>query len=299
MTSTNPSNQGRWAALAALNLAAVLFGAIALFGRIDASPVWIVAGRTFFGALTLLAVALARRVLARPTGGQVIAGAVTGALLALHWITFFWSVQTGGVAIATLTVSAFPLFTILISAVREKKPPAALEVAACVAIMIAIALIARPSGGAGVLTGAIAGLISAALFSVFSLASQGLMRALGPLNLSILQYVMATLLMAPALPFFKAVEGGSAWLAVLALGVFGTALSFQLYLFALTRLPAVVCGGFVCLEPVYAIVLAALIYREPISLLVAVSGVIIVGSSLALLRWSKAAAPGALTGAQP
>ncbi|MEI7932635.1 MAG: DMT family transporter, partial [Alphaproteobacteria bacterium] len=156
-----------------------------------------------------------------------------------------------------------------------------------------------PSASPGVLIGAFAGLTSAALFSVFSLASQGLMRQLGPLNLSILQYIMATLLLAPFLPFLKPVEGQSAWLAIAALGVVGTALSFQLYLFALTRLPAVVCGGFVCLEPVYAIVLAALIFHEPIGVMVAVSAVIIVGSSMALLRWSRAAAPDALTGAQP
>ena len=114
-----------------------------------------------------------------------------------------------------------------------------------------------------------------------------------PITLS----TMAIVLLAPILPFAKAVAGLDGWLALVALGVFGTALSFQLYLFALGRMPAVVCGGFTCLEPVYAIALAALLFSEPISPLVALSAAIIVGASLVLLSGSKdppAAEPGVL-----
>ena len=286
------SSSGRWAGLLAVNLTAVLFGAIALFGRIDASPVWIVAGRMAFAAVVLAAVGAARRTLVRPQARHLIPAAVSGALLALHWITFFWSAQAGGVAIATLTVSAFPLFTILIEAVREKKPPATVEVIACLASLAAIALIARPDPAEpGVMIGAAAGLVSAALFSFYSLASRRLMDEVGPLNLSLAQYILACLMLAPALAFFQPVTGAGSWLAVAALGVFGTALSFQLYLFALIRLPTAVVGGFTCLEPIYAIALAAAIFHEPVSPLVAVSAVMVVGASLALLRWSKGPAP--------
>ena len=296
MTAPNPP-PSRWPALAAVNLAAVIFGCNALFGRIDASPVWLVAGRMGFAALALLLIGLARRTLVRPSPRQIAGCALSGVLIALHWITFFASVQAGGVAIATLTVSGFPLFTILLNAARDRKPPQGIEVAASLAIMAAIALIARPRGAPGVVTGAILGLTSAALFSVYSLASERLVRELGPLNLSMLQYALAAMLLAPILPFAKAVAGLDGWLALVALGVFGTALSFQLYLFALGRMPAVVCGGFTCLEPVYAIALAALLFSEPISPLVALSAAIIVGASLVLLSGSKdppAAEPGVL-----
>jgi drug/metabolite transporter (DMT)-like permease len=287
-----PESPGRLAGLIAINVTAVLFGAIALFGRIEASPVWIVAGRMAFAALVLAAVGAVRRTLVRPRRRHLAPAAVSGALLALHWITFFWSAKAGGVAIATLTVSAFPLFTILIDAARLRKAPAAVEVIGCLAIMIAIALIARPDAQSpGIMVGTGAGLASAALFSFYSLASRRLMDEVGPLNLSLAQYVLACLMLAPALAFFRPVEGAGSWVALAALGVFGTALSFQLYLFALTRLPASVCGGFVCLEPIYAIVLAALIFHEPVTPMVIVSAAIIVAASLALLRWSKGPAP--------
>jgi drug/metabolite transporter (DMT)-like permease len=76
----------------------------------------------------------------------------------------------------------------------------------------------------------------------------------------------------------------------MALGVIGTALTHQLYLFALRRLPASVCGGFVTLEPVYAILFAALLFGEQVQPMVLVSAALIIGASLLLLRNSPAAA---------
>jgi hypothetical protein len=51
-----------WTALAAVNIAAIVFGTTALFGKLDVSPVWIVAGQGAFAAITLLILGIARRV---------------------------------------------------------------------------------------------------------------------------------------------------------------------------------------------------------------------------------------------
>lgn len=64
----------------------------------------------------------------------------------------------------------------------------------------------------------------------------------------------------------------------------------QLYFYALNRLSAATCGGFVALEPVYAILLAALFFGEPVTGWVAVSAALIVGASFALLRLEGAPA---------
>mgnify|MGYP003353173838 FL=1 len=68
-----------------------------------------------------------------------------------------------------------------------------------------------------------------------------------------------------------------------------TALMHQLYFFALKHLPASVCGGFVALEPVYAILFAALLFSDVVSPVVALSGALIVGASFLLL--SRATTP--------
>ena len=68
------------------------------------------------------------------------------------------------------------------------------------------------------------------------------------------------------------------------LGVVTTALMHHLYLFGLKRLSATTCNGFIALEPVHPIVLAAVIFGEPLALEVVVSGTLIIGSSVMLLR---------------
>lgn len=275
----------RRAALAAVNLAAVIFGSVALFGAVGVSPLWLVAGRSAIAAAPLL-VALAIRGAPFWPGRQAPAVAATGSILAVHWLAFFASVQTGGVAVATVTVAAFPLFAILLDAVRLRRRPSAAEIAAGAAIVAAVALIARPdrAGGAATLLGASLGLAAAALFAVFSLISRPLVGRFGALRLSAWQYAACALTLAPFLSLSPAPHAAEQWLALAILGLAGTALAHQLYLFALARMPAAACGAFVSLEPVYAIVLAALLLGQPLRASAFAAAAIIVGASWLLLR---------------
>jgi drug/metabolite transporter (DMT)-like permease len=276
----------RWAGLLAVNLAAVILGSAALFGRIDASPAWIVAGRTAFASVVIGGLILVRRQPVRLTGRRLGPILVTAALLAAHWIAFFASVQMAGVAVAAVTVATFPLFSILIEAALARRRPHAVEMLSGAAIVAAVALIVGPGAPATpqALPGAVLGLGAAALFAVFALASQTLMKGMGQLPLSLVQYVLATLILLPVLPFVRPIHGAADWLAVAALGVVLTAGGHQLYLFGLSRLPASVCGALVSLEPVYAIVFAAVLFHEPLRPAAAASGAIIVGATWLLLR---------------
>src|SRR4051812_11453259 len=80
-------------AVVAVNIAALIFGATALFGRIEASPAWIVAGRGFFACLTLFAVAATRGTPLQLPARRFGRVALSALLLALHWIAFFTAVR--------------------------------------------------------------------------------------------------------------------------------------------------------------------------------------------------------------
>lgn len=75
-----------------------------------------------------------------PTTAQLRGLLVTGILLAIHWLTFFESVQLAGVAIATLTFAVFPLFTVLLEGMKAPRRPSLLELGAGFAIVVAVAL---------------------------------------------------------------------------------------------------------------------------------------------------------------
>lgn len=128
--------------LIAINVAAVLFGTAALYGKLNLSPLWIVAARGAFASVALIAFGSLRGGLqGLPSGRQLKSLLVTGSLLAIHWLTFFASVQVAGVAVATLTFAAFPLFTVLLESLRAGRRPSVLETGAGFAIVAAVALL--------------------------------------------------------------------------------------------------------------------------------------------------------------
>ena len=279
--------------LIAINIAAIIFGSAALFGKLDISPFWIVAMRGFFAAVTLFLVGRLRGDVLRLRGrGLLLPLVVTGLLLSAHWLSFFASVQLSGIAIATLTFAAFPLFTVLVTACLQRKLPSVLQTAAGIVIMIAVALLVDIKDGGAVLYGALAGLASALLYAFFSIQSKQLISKMAPLNISLAQNIVVFVSLLPALPFVSPAPAlASDWLWLAVLGIVTTALMLQLFLFALARLSAAVCSGFVALEPVYAVAFAAIFFKEPLTIWVFVSGVLIVGSSVALLFADRAKRP--------
>lgn len=280
------SDRRKTQGLVAINIAAVIFGSAALYGKLNVSPVWIVAMRALFACAALLAMAAYRSKLRPLDKGLWPATLSSGAILAVHWLSFFAAVQLAGIAIATLTFAVFPLFTLMLDAIRLGRRMTLAEVGAGLVIILAVLLLvdARFYGSNKAL-GAFAGIASALSFAWFGIASKRLGQVLSPLLVSLYQNAMVGVLLAPLLPFAgPAPRGAFEWSCLALLGVVTTAVMHQLYFFALQRLSAGVCSGFVALEPVYAILMAAAIFGEPVTLRVGLSAALIISSSLILLR---------------
>ena len=272
--------------LIAINLAAIIFGTAALYGTLDISPFWIVMMRGTFASIAIAAVGLLSGGLGLfPTIAQLRGLLVTGILLTIHWVTFFESVQLAGVAVATLTFAVFPLFTVLLVTMTARRRPSLLELGAGLAIILAVALLVDAKDSDAQLTGAIVGLGSALSFAVFGIKAQLLTTEIQPLMVSLIQNLTVALCLTPTLVFSsQAPHTTTDWVCLMLLGVVTTAFMHQLYLFALKRLSATTCSGFIALEPVYAIVFAAIFLGEPLTLWVLVSAALIIGSSIVLLR---------------
>ena len=269
--------------LIAINIAAVIFGSAALYGKLNVSPLWIVCMRGAFAAATLFIIGGARNEIVNPKHNLKTL-VITGVVLSLHWLTFFWSVQMAGVAIATLTFAAFPLFTLIIEALKKKTRLKLIEVIAGIVIIFAVALLIKfDSVSKDILIGTIAGIASAVLFSIFGIVSQDLTESLPTLTVSFIQNLVVCIVLIPFLLVVKPVPDAPVeWICLVLLGVVTTALMHQLYFYALKRLSASTCSGFVALEPVYAILFAGLIFSEPLPARVAISGILILAASFLL-----------------
>lgn len=271
--------------LLAINVAAIIFDSAALYGKLNVSPVWIVALRGIFAAIALLIVGIMRKEIQVPSAPSRPHLAITGALLCLHWLTFFYSVQFSGVAVATLTFAVFPLFTLILEAFTQKKRLKPLGVVAGSMIVVAVALLVKVDNTRPLLAlGAVLGLASAVLFAFFGTMSKALTGGLSTISVSFYQNVAVFVVLLPFMPFTSPRPNDAMeWVYLLMLGIITTALMHQLYLFALKRLTAGICSGFVALEPVYAILFASLLFSEPVSLVVAVSGMLILIASFLIL----------------
>lgn len=279
----SPQTQG----VVAINIAAVIFGTAALYGKLNVSPFWIVALRGGFAALALGLIGGYRGDIQRLASPSVRTLLLSGLLLAAHWLTFFVSVQQAGVAVATLTFATFPLFTVLVEAAHQRRLPRPAEILVGVIIVAAVALLVDPVAGQNNLSGAVAGLVSGFTYALFWRTSHKL-GGLSPVNLSFWQNLAVMAFLAPALPFATPAPASAVeWISFAALGTINTAIMLLIYLYALRRISPSTCSGFIALEPVYAILFAALFFSEPVTPWIMISIVLILGASFTLLKIEK------------
>jgi drug/metabolite transporter (DMT)-like permease len=280
-----PSGTGRIRGLIAINVTAIIFGTAALFGKLPVSPLWIIGVRSVVATVTLLIWGAITRELVSVPRGKWAAVAASAVIMTVSWILFYSTVQLGGVAIATLTFSTFPLFALLIDAWHLRRRPKPVELTASGAIFGAVYLVVGSSASPGALWGVAGGLGSAVLYAVYWHLGRSLRPELSETMISLSQSAAIAALVLPWLPFAGRPPTQVAdigWL--IWFGAVNTALASQLYLYALRDLSASSCGAFVAMEPIYAITFAALIFHEPLSPRVAVGGIIILGASYLLSR---------------
>jgi len=247
----------------ALHLAVLLFGAAALVAQATSlDPGALTLGRCLVAAPVLLL--LARRL--RPRGAPWPSGIHllgSGVLLAFHWISFFHAMRLGGVPVALLSYASFPAFALLLDrlvpAGRAPAPPLGPQVAQLFLLAAGLALLAGGEAAAPRWEALASGLASGAAFAGLARWNSRLRRRHGALELTGLQLSVAVLaLLVPhAGGLSKATPQD--WGLLLVLGLACTALGHGLFLHALKRVPPFQAGVAAGLEPVYGLLLAALL----------------------------------------
>ena len=290
------------ASLLAIHLVAFLFGMTGILGSlIEADANTITFGRAAFAVLALSPLLLTTTFMSRrltpqskpdpsySPHGSVQPGrlhltgytCLSGLFLAVHWVTFFMSVKTAGVALATLGFSSFAAFI------------------ACIEWFISGCKISRADGfrtlgvtsGLIVMTpslsmadqstfGFLLGLASGLSFAAMAVINSRRLSGLNPVAVARNQNLIVMLLMAPmAWPQLSLMSAQSwVWLAVL--GVLCTGLAHSLFVYSLKRLRVSMAGLVIALEPVWAIAAAWLLFAQAPQVRTLLGGALIVGSIL-------------------
>jgi drug/metabolite transporter (DMT)-like permease len=248
-------------ALVSLHVAALLFGFAGLFGKwLVLPPAAIVLGRTLVASVTLWALL---RISREPVGRVEWRLAAGGAVLALHWVTFFQAIQTASVAIGLLGYASFPIFVLMLEVAMLKHTPARSDWMLALIVAFGLALIAPELRlDNHVVRGLLWGVLSGFTFALLAVGNRQLVarRAAGEIalwqNACAAACLLPGFILAPVLPDAREVG------LLLVLGVACTALAHTLFIRGMRVVRAHVASVLVALEPVYGILLAVILLRE-------------------------------------
>ncbi len=256
-----------------MHLCVLLWGVTAILGKLITLPalplVW---WRMLIVALVLLLVPRVLRGLRGMSPKLRWSYAGAGALVALHWLTFYAAIKLSNASVAATCIALGTVFTAFVEPWITGKRVSKREVALGVAVLPGVALVA---GGVpdGMLIGVLVGTVSALFVALFGSLNKRLVEHADPLSVTALEMAAgaATLtLLAPLSALLMPAFGGNPFVLpsmqdafyLLLLAMACTLVPFALALVALRHLSAFAAQLSVNLEPVYAIVLAMLLLDE-------------------------------------
>ena len=208
----------------------------------------------------------------------------TGAILAVHWLSFIAALQHAPIGTVVLIVFLGPI-GVALGAPRvlgERSSPRTLG---ALALAVAgFALVAAPGVRSAGLLGPALALLAAVLLVALVLVSKPLAAVYGGLRLAFLELAVAGVVLLPV--GLTAGWGGPRldWLWLLVLGLVHTALGVSLYLAALARVPAVHAGILGYLEPAGAVGCGWLFLHEQPSAATVAGAALIVAAGLLVVR---------------
>ena len=192
-----------------------------------------------------------------------------GTILALHWVAFFASIQASNVSIGVACIATSCFFTAVLDPLLNRKRLSWAEVLisfiAIAGVLLVFSLDVRYRLGIAL------GLLSAALYSLFSMVHIQVSRRTGEDSATMLLYellggvLFLTLLMIPFTRLFPdqpVALSRQDGLWILLLGTVFTILPFLFQLHALRTLSAFTVNLAYNLEPVYSIAFAAILFGE-------------------------------------
>jgi drug/metabolite transporter (DMT)-like permease len=281
MQSHKSQNRG----LLLANIAVLFFGLSGVLGKLStlSSPL-IVLGRVFFAGLILLVAARWQHVSLRPRrrcDSLLLVG--QGILLAIHWTSFFQSINVSSVAIGLLSFSSFPLFTAALEPLLLKQPPKRIQILAALLILPGIYLLTPTLNlHNNVTIGVLWGLLAGATFALLSVTNRLLGRSYSSLTISLYQDGIATLVLLPALILLPSAELWT-WHSLLILFIMGvacTALAHTLFIASMRDITAQLASLIASLEPVWGVIFGIVLLHAIPGITTILGGLIILCATI-------------------
>ena len=278
------TNSGR--GLLQLHIAIIVLTGTTLFSKLIPLPaIDITFWRCLIASLTLLlGLRLLRRPIALKHSKDLQKMLFCGALMGVHWITFFHAMQLAGVASGIIALFTYPVITVFLEPLFEHKKPAAIDIGLAALVLVGIVILVPEIELTNSSTQGICwGVFSAFMFALRNVCQRHWLGQYSG-DISIFYQAMVAALVALPLVVITAADSGLGIPAIpmaelpmlLLLGVAFTALPHGLFANSLRYLPAKTVAMLACLQPVYGVILAWWVLGEQPNARVLLGGAIVV-----------------------
>ena len=277
-------------AKASLILAMVIFGTIGIFRKYIPLPSGIVAcARGLLGVVFLLVfikikkIKMAREAIKKHLWILLVSGGFIG----LNWVLLFESYRYTSVAVATLCYYMAPIFVMIVSPFLLKEKLTVKKVLCVIVALIGMVFVSGVLDGGisdiSELKGILFGLGAAALYATVVMMNQKLGKV-PTYDKTIMQLGAAAVVL---LPYILLVEDLSSVvltplivIMLLIVGIVHTGIAYALYFGSMNGLKAQTVALFSYIDPIVAIILSALLLKEPMTIYSWVGAVLVLGATM-------------------
>ena len=266
-----------------LNIAVMMFGVAGVIGQyVEVPSVMVALGRVICSSLILLVFALVKKESLKLESKKDYALIIfAGAVLALHWTSFFQSIQVSSVAIGTITFSTFPLFLTFLEPLIYREKLSVRSIVSAIVLLIGVVItIPEFSMENQVTIGIVWGMLSSLTYAIITLANRYFSSKYQGRIVSLYEQGTAAIVLLPSLFFVKATWRTQDIIGVALIGCICTAFAYSLYISAQKKVKAQTAGLISGMETVYGILYAFVLLSEIPTVREIIGGVVILSVGL-------------------
>lgn len=251
-----------------LHFIVFIWGFTAILGElISVKAIPLVWYRMGLASIFILVYILYKKYSLKVSTKKLLQYAIGGIVIAVHWVTFFYAIKISNISIALASMSTGAFFTVFIEALFKKKKIVLYEF--CFGVLAIVGLYIIYNSAISLQLGMLFALLSAFLSAVFSVINADFVKEEHPVIISFYEILFGVLAVTIYLlfdgellesNFFKLELMDYVWLAILS--SICTAYAFIVSVDLLKKLSPFTVMLTINLEPIYAILLAIMIFPE-------------------------------------
>jgi drug/metabolite transporter (DMT)-like permease len=204
-----------------------------------------------------------------------------GTLMAVHWVTYFHSMQVSTVAVGVIALYTYPVITVFLEPLFHGEKPHIADIFSSIAVLFGIYLIVPEfSLDNSTLVGVLFGVFSALMMSLRNIMQRRYFSAYTASHSLFYQTLVVMLVLAVFVDTEISGIESSQWWLLLLLGIVFTALPHTLFANGLLHLKAKTASLIACVQVVYAAIFAAVILGEWLTWNIAAGGLIVVSAAM-------------------